>query len=130
MLPGRSATAEEYLAGAPARLRPVVEHLRLVVDVALPGAALRLLRGTPTWGLGPTARKGAVCRMSLHPASVEFTLLRGRLVLDPSGRLRPVGRGQAASVRIGAAAEVDSALFGTWLAQAGALEREALIAAP
>jgi hypothetical protein len=124
----RISTVHEFLAAVPESLSPVVERLRLIVDLALPEAAVGLHHGALTWSLGPNPGRGAVCSLAVGPGGVTFTLPRGRLVPDPSGRL--IRKRQAGAVRLSTRDDVDADLFTAWLNQAAALETEALIANP
>lgn len=124
----RISTVEEFLVSVPESLRPVVERLRLIADLALPAAAVGLRHGALTWSLGPNPARGAVCALKVGPGGVTFTLPRGRLIPDPSGRL--LRRREAGSVHLSTRDDVDPGLFTGWLAQAAALETENLIANP
>ncbi|MEV4411346.1 DUF1801 domain-containing protein [Catellatospora sp. NPDC049609] len=112
---------DEYLAGLDQPLAAVAARMRDVIEAALPTTTGVVYHGHPVWGLGEQPGRNPICLVKAYRSYVTFGLWRGQDVPDPSGRLI-AGARRMASVKLAGLADVDAALFTTWLHAALDLE--------
>lgn len=110
----RYETVEQYVSAQPQPLCDIGHRLLELIDAGLPGAEATLWHGHPTWKLGAAP----VCLLKAYTRHMTLGFWHGTALSDPSGRLRPSGARQMASVKLRRLADVDPERFGGWLRQA------------
>ena len=120
----KHATVDEYIEALPGELPAVAAAARRVIDARLDGAESAIKWAHPTWSLG----KSPVCYLKGASRHVTFGFWRGASIEDASGRLETSGSVMA-HAKLRTLDDVDEGLFGEWLAQAQALERQARLQA-
>ena len=112
----KHATVDAYIAALPPELAAVAERARRVVDTHLPEASSAIKWAIPTWSLG----KEPICYLKAASKHVTLGFWHGAAIKDPSRRLETSGDVMA-HAKLRTPADVDEALFKSWLAQAHAL---------
>jgi hypothetical protein len=110
-------TVEQYVSAQPQPLCDVGHTLLGLLDAGLPGADATLWHGHPTWKLGDAP----VCLLKAYTRHLTLGFWHGAAFSDPSGRLRPSGAREMASVKLRSVTDIDPERFGDWLRQARGL---------
>jgi len=112
------ATIDDYIAGLPPDLGEAAERTRAVIDRHLAGATSAVLWGHPTWSVDGDP----VCYLRATAGELLFGFWNAGSLDDPSGRLTAHGSIMGHAVVAGPA-DVDEALFASWLEEARGLAR-------
>lgn len=93
--------------------RAICEHLRGMIDAALPGATSKVWHGSPVWFIG----ENPVVGYNASAKAVNLLFWNGQAFAEKD--LRPVGKYGAAQAAFGDAAEIDATVVRRWLTKAG-----------
>jgi hypothetical protein len=101
-----------YSQAQPLAFQAICDHLRKLIDTALPRAASRVWHGSPVWFMDDNPIVG----YNATAKTVNLLFWNGQAFDEPG--LRPVGKYRAAQATFREAAEIDPKVIRRWLKKA------------
>jgi hypothetical protein len=105
-------TIAAYAQAQPLAFRGICDHLRKLIDTALPNATSKVWHGSPVWFMDDNPVVG----YNATATAVKLLFWNGQAFDEPD--LKPVGKYQAAQVLFCDAAEIDPGAVRRWLKKA------------